>query len=109
MNQTEAIKEFDIGEIHEDASLKCYMFCTFEYLGLISKRGELFVMRLADHIESNYDAEVKDITNQMGRKCLYPPENESNCEKAFYYHKCWKQQDPKVCFPSFENEISFLC
>lgn len=93
---TEAIQEFDRGEIHEDASLKCYMFCVFEVLDLISSKGDLFVMRLADHVESNYDEEIQNIVYQMGRKCLRPPDNENNCEKAFYYHKCWKSTDPVV-------------
>lgn len=53
-------------------------------------------MRLSDHIESNYDEEVQKIAYQMGKKCLHPPDNENNCEKAFYYHKCWKQNDPVV-------------
>lgn len=99
----EAIAEFDQGKIHEDASLKCYMFCVFEVLDLISSKGDLFVMRLSDHIESNYDEEVKKITYQMGKKCLHPPDNENNCEKAFYYHKCWKQNDPVVSI----NQLQF--
>lgn len=92
----EAIKEFDSGEIHDDASLKCYMYCIFEVLELINDKGELFIMKLADHIESNYDEEIQNIAFQMGRKCLRPPDNESNCEKAFYYHQCWKTRDPVV-------------
>lgn len=97
----EAIREFDQGEIHEDASLKCYMYCVFEVLELINDKGQLFIMKLADHIESNYDDEVQNIAFQMGRRCLRPPEDENNCEKAFYYHKCWKTRDPVVCFVHF--------
>ncbi|XP_031628634.1 pheromone-binding protein-related protein 6-like isoform X2 [Contarinia nasturtii] len=89
----EAIKEFDSGEIHDDAALKCYMYCVFEVLELINDQGQLFIMKLADHIESNYDEEVQNIAFQMGRKCLRP-EGENNCEKAFWYHKCWKTRDP---------------
>ena len=93
--RSEAIKEFDIGEIHEDASLKCYMYCVFELLELMNDKGQLFVMRLADHIESNYDDEVQSIAFNMGRKCLRP-EGDNNCERAFWYHKCWKSTDPVV-------------
>lgn len=72
------------------------MFCVFEVLELISSKGDLFVMKLSDHIDSNYDEEIRNIAYKMGRKCLQPPENENNCEKAFYYHKCWKTNDPVV-------------
>ncbi|XP_055305303.1 pheromone-binding protein-related protein 6-like [Sitodiplosis mosellana] len=89
----EAIKEFSDGEIHEDASLKCYMYCVFELLELMNDKGQLFVMRLADHIESNYDDEIQTIALNMGRKCLRP-EGDNNCERAFWYHKCWKSKDP---------------
>lgn len=102
-HRSEAIKEFDSGEIHEDASLKCYMYCVFEVLELINDKGDLFVMRLADHIESNYDDEVQSIAFNMGRKCLRP-EGDNNCEKAFWYHKCWKSKDAVVCiFTSFHK------
>lgn len=73
------------------------MYCVFEVTELINDKGELFIMKLADHIESNYDSEVQDIAFQMGRKCLRP-EGDNNCEKAFWYHKCWKSRDPVVSF-----------
>lgn len=71
------------------------MYCVFEVLELINDKGDLFVMRLADHIESNYDDEVQQIAFNMGRKCLRP-EGDNNCEKAFWYHKCWKSKDAVV-------------
>lgn len=42
------------------------MYCIFEVLELINDQGQLFVMKLADHIESNYDEEVQNIAFQMG-------------------------------------------
>lgn len=86
-------------------------------LELISSKGDLFVMRLADHIDSNYDEEVRNIAYQMGKKCIHPPENESNCEKAFYYHKCWKTTDPVVSVftgsyienAAFATNFDFYC
>lgn len=73
------------------------MYCVFEVTELINDKGDLFIMRLADHIESNYDDEVQNIAFQMGRKCLRA-EGDNNCEKAFWYHKCWKSKDPIVSF-----------
>lgn len=78
------------------------MYCVFELLELMNDKGQLFVMRLADHIESNYDDEVQTIVFNMGRKCLRP-EGDNNCDKAFWYHKCWKSKDPVV-----RNQFSVL-
>lgn len=104
---SEAIKEFDRGEIHEDATLKCYMYCVFETLDLMNAKGELFLLRLAEHFDFTDDEEIQSIAYQMGRKCLHPPENDNNCEKAFYYHKCWKSRDPVVCH-IFRMKTHFL-
>lgn len=108
----EAIKDFDSGEIerieiHENSSLKCYMYCVFEMTELINDKGDLFIMKLADHIESNYDDEVQNIAFQMGRKCLRA-EGDNNCKKAFWYHKCWKSKDPVVCFFFFSLNFHYF-
>lgn len=91
----EAIKEFSDGQIHEDAKLKCYMFCIFEEAGVwMADKQELHLEKLSLHLEE-YDDEIQEIAFHMGRRCL-KPQGEDNCEKAFWYHKCWKTYDPKV-------------
>lgn len=74
------------------------MNCVFDKLDLVNGKGELLVMRLADHIDSNYNEEVRGIAYQMGRKCLVPPDDVDHCEKAYFYHRCWKERDPKHYF-----------
>lgn len=93
----EAIKEFDSGDIHDDANLKCYMHCIFEAMDLWGDDDKLHIMKMADHLEEHYDEEIQDIAIRMGRKCVRV-EGENKCDRAFWYHKCWKTQDPKVSF-----------
>lgn len=95
LGNSEAIKEFDHGEVIEDATLKCYMHCIFDKVGLLSSKGDLFLMRLLDHIKSE---DNQNTAYEMGRKCLYPPEGADKCEKSFYFHECWKKSDPKHYF-----------
>lgn len=97
MKILEAIKEFDAGEIHEDAALKCYMYCVFETMGIWGADDKLQLIKLADHVEENYDEEIQEIAFSMGRKCLKPI-GDNKCERAFSYHKCWKMSEPKHYF-----------
>lgn len=90
----EAIRQFSDGEIHEDAALKCYMDCLFKEAGVVDEHGELHLEKVVTHIEK-LDEEIQMIAINMGRKCL-KPQGENQCERAFWYHKCWKTADPKV-------------
>lgn len=63
-------------------------------------KGDLHLETLATHIEK-LDKEIQDIAFNMGRKCL-KPQGDNQCERAFWYHKCWKTADPvvnKIIFP----------
>lgn len=91
---SEAIKEFSDGEIHEDEKLKCYMHCIFVEVNAVDEHGEVHLEKLQVHIE-DLDREIQNIAINMGKKCLYP-QGENLCEKAFWFHKCWKTNDPKV-------------
>lgn len=70
------------------------MSCVFKEAGLLLDNGEIHLEKLALHIEE-LDDEIQEIAFHMGRRCLRP-EGANNCEKAFWYHKCWKTYDPKV-------------
>lgn len=50
---------------------------------------------------------MHDIAMHMGKRCLYP-KGETQCEKAFWLHKCWKQADPKVSLIFTQNIIETL-
>ncbi|XP_031617822.1 pheromone-binding protein-related protein 6-like [Contarinia nasturtii] len=92
----EAIRQFSDGEIHEDPALKCYMDCLFKEAGVVDEKGELHLEKMVTHIEK-LDEEIQMIAINMGRKCL-KPQGENQCERAFWYHKCWKTADPKHYF-----------
>lgn len=70
------------------------MQCIFVELKAVDDKGEVHLEKLQFHIE-NWDEELKSIALHMGKRCLYP-EGETLCDKAFWFHKCWKTQDPKV-------------
>lgn len=84
----------------------------------VDEHGEVHLELLQVHID-NLDREIQNIAINMGKKCLYP-EGETLCDRAWWFHKCWKQADPKVnsnftLFPiqififiySFHSIISF--
>lgn len=105
--QIEAIKEFSDGEIHEDEKLKCYMDCLFKEAKVVDDNGELHMEKLATHIE-RLDEEIQLIAIHMGRKC-FKPKGDNQCERAFWYHKCWKTADPKVSnYPRYFEHTNLL-
>ncbi|XP_031628241.1 pheromone-binding protein-related protein 6-like [Contarinia nasturtii] len=92
----EAIIEFSDGVVHDDPALKCYMQCVFVEAKAVDEKGEVHLELLQLHID-DLDEEIQNIAIRMGKKCLHPV-GETLCERAFWYHKCWKQADPKHYF-----------
>lgn len=94
IDSIDAIKQFSDGDVHDDAALKCYMHCMFEEAKLLDDKGEVHLEKITTQIEQ-MDREIQDIAYSMGKKCLYP-EGSTPCDRAFWFHKCWKTADPKV-------------
>ncbi|KAJ6642869.1 General odorant-binding protein 83a [Pseudolycoriella hygida] len=92
----EAIKKFSDVEVHEDEKLKCYMNCLFHEAKVVDENGELHLERLAEGLDM-LKPEIQEIALGMGKKCMKPI-GDNLCEKAFWYHKCWKNADPKHYF-----------
>lgn len=92
----EAIKKFSDVEIHDDEKLKCYMNCLFHEAKVVDENGELHLERLAEGLDM-LKPEIQEIALGMGKKCMKAV-GDTLCEKAFWYHKCWKTADPKVSF-----------
>lgn len=90
-SRAEAIKEFSDGEIHEDPALKCYMNCIFHEANVVDEEGNVHLEKLHDMLPES----MSDIAMHMGKKCLYP-EGDTQCERAFWLHRCWKKADPRV-------------
>lgn len=72
------------------------MDCLFKEARVVDENGELHLEKLATHIEK-LDDEIQLIAIHMGKKCLRV-QGANQCERAFWYHKCWKSADPKVTF-----------
>ncbi|XP_055384795.1 pheromone-binding protein-related protein 6-like [Condylostylus longicornis] len=85
----EAIKEFSDGEIHEDPALKCYMNCLFHEIQVVDANGDVHLEKLYKKIPDN----LKDIALKMTEKCIHP-EGDTLCQKAWWFHQCWKKADP---------------
>lgn len=65
-NISEAIREFDMGEIHDDPALKCYMHCLFVEAKAVDEHGEVHLELLQVHID-DLDKEIQDIAIHMGK------------------------------------------
>uniref|UniRef100_A0A240PK07 Uncharacterized protein n=1 Tax=Anopheles christyi TaxID=43041 RepID=A0A240PK07_9DIPT len=86
----EAIKRFSDADIFDDdRALKCYMDCMFRLTNVTDDRGELHMGKLLEHVPHEFE----DIALRMGVKCTRP-KGKDVCERAFWFHKCWKTSDP---------------
>ncbi|XP_035777561.1 pheromone-binding protein-related protein 6-like [Anopheles albimanus] len=85
----EAIRRFSDQEVHEDEALKCYMNCLFHKAGVVDEKGEFHYVKIQDFLPESMHL----ITLNWFKRCLYPV-GDTQCEKAFWLNKCWKQKDP---------------
>lgn len=99
----EAIKQFSDGDIHDDEKLKCYMDCIFQEAKVVDANGDVHLEKIQTHVDK-LDKEFQDIVMAMGKKCLHP-EGNTLCEKAFWFHKCWKTADPRVSWNMWTPRI----
>ncbi|XP_050071482.1 pheromone-binding protein-related protein 6-like [Anopheles maculipalpis] len=84
------IKRFsDVDIIEDDRALKCYMDCMFRITNVTDDRGELHMGKLLDYVPPEFE----DVALRMGVKCT-KPKGKDVCERAFWFHKCWKKSDP---------------
>lgn len=72
------------------------MSCIFQEAKIVNENGELHLEKITTHLD-RLDKEIQDIAYNMGKKCLRP-QGETQCERAFWYHQCWKTADPKVIY-----------
>uniref|UniRef100_A0A182LXA5 Uncharacterized protein n=1 Tax=Anopheles culicifacies TaxID=139723 RepID=A0A182LXA5_9DIPT len=85
-----AIVRFSDADIFEDdRALKCYMECMFRLTNVTDDRGELHMLKLLEHVPPEYE----EVALRMGVRCTRP-KGKDLCERAFWYHKCWKLADP---------------
>lgn len=75
----------------------------FEEAKVLDDKGEVHLEKIATHIEK-LDKEIQDIAMNMGRKCLRP-QGDTQCERAFWFHKCWKTADPRVNLHLFDEMV----
>nr|CBA11312.1 odorant binding protein 8 [Glossina morsitans morsitans] len=91
----EAIKEFSDGEIHEDPALKCYMNCLFHEVNVVDDAGELHFEKLVRMIPEPFLEMVKHIIDACES---HIPKGETQCDRAWSWHVCFKQTDPVLYF-----------
>uniref|UniRef100_A0A182JGY5 Uncharacterized protein n=1 Tax=Anopheles atroparvus TaxID=41427 RepID=A0A182JGY5_ANOAO len=85
-----AIKRFSDEDIFEDdRNLMCYMSCMFRKSNVTDANGELHLGRLMELVP----VEFEDVLLRMGIRCT-KPKGKDLCERAFWFHKCWKTADP---------------
>lgn len=72
------------------------MSCSFHEAQIVDEAGELHLEKMIEGVEM-LGPEVEKIFLEMGKRCLRT-QGESQCDRAFWYNKCWKQSDPKVRF-----------
>ncbi|XP_055586877.1 general odorant-binding protein 83a-like [Uranotaenia lowii] len=85
-----AIARFSDEDVFEDdEKLKCYMQCMFIKGKFTDANDEVDLMKILDSIPPNFEA----IYLGMGSKCT-KPKGKTQCDRAFWYHKCWKMADP---------------
>lgn len=65
----------------------------------VDENGEVHLELLQVHIEE-LDSEIQTIAIRMGKKCLYP-QGETLCDRAWWFHNCWKKADPKVRYSTY--------
>nr|AWY62809.1 odorant binding protein [Liriomyza trifolii] len=85
----EAIKEFSDGEIHEDEALKCYMNCLFHEIEAVDENGDVHLEKLFDMLPTK----LRTLLVEMSKDCKHP-EGDTLCQKAWWFHQCWKKADP---------------
>ncbi|XP_037951134.1 general odorant-binding protein 83a-like [Teleopsis dalmanni] len=90
-----SIKAFSVGEIHEDPALKCYMNCFFHEVGIVDDNGEVHYEKFKRFVP----AEIKDIVQHIIEGCeAHVPVGATQCERAWSWHVCWKEIDPRHYF-----------
>lgn len=67
------------------------MYCIFDEADVLHDDGEVHLEKVLDLLPDS----MHDIALNMGKKCLYP-KGDTNCERAFWLHSCWKKADPVV-------------
>lgn len=73
------------------------VYCFFEETKVLDDKGEVHLEKIATHIDK-LDMEIQEIAMNMGKKCLNP-QGDTQCDRAFWFHKCWKTADPRVSHP----------
>lgn len=70
------------------------MSCVFQEAKVVNEHGDLDYDKMISHFQQ-LDKEFQTIGFNMARKCLRA-KGDTQCERAFWYHQCWKKADPKV-------------
>ncbi|KZC04404.1 PREDICTED: general odorant-binding protein 69a-like [Dufourea novaeangliae] len=91
--QEAQIQEVSAGNLINDKSITCYMYCLMEAFSLVDEDANLETEMLLGILPENLQATAADI---MG-KCT-PTSGSDNCEKIFNLAKCVQAAVPELWF-----------
>nr|ALG36142.1 odorant binding protein 9 [Sclerodermus sp. MQW-2015] len=81
------------GQLPEDRSITCYMFCMFDTFAVVDEDGVLD----ADTLSSFFPEEVQEKARGAFGPCSEPP-GDDNCDKMKNLAKCIHEHDPSMLF-----------
>lgn len=61
---------------------------------MVDENGDVHLEKIHTHVDK-WDEEIRLIAKNILSQCTHPV-GDNLCEKAFWFHKCWKTADPKV-------------
>lgn len=65
------------------------MDCLFKAADVTHDDGEVHLEKLLDLLPPD----IEELALNMAKGCIHP-QGDNQCERAFWFHKCWKAADP---------------
>ncbi|XP_015177157.1 PREDICTED: uncharacterized protein LOC107066747 [Polistes dominula] len=87
------IDQVNDGNLVNDRSLSCYMYCMLEAFSLVDEEGNLESEMLLGFIPDNFKEMGADILNACARQ-----DGADGCERVFNVAKCVQQKVPELWF-----------
>ncbi|XP_014605087.1 PREDICTED: uncharacterized protein LOC106787327 isoform X3 [Polistes canadensis] len=87
------IDQVNDGNLVNDRSLSCYMYCMLEAFSLVDEEGNLESEMLLGFIPDNFKEMGTDVLNACAKQ-----DGADGCERVFNVAKCVQQKVPELWF-----------
>ncbi|XP_047367285.1 uncharacterized protein LOC124956011 [Vespa velutina] len=87
------IDQVNDGNLVNDRSLSCYMFCLLDAFSLVDEEGNLEAEMLLGFLPENLVAQGTDILNACAKQ-----DGADGCERVFKVAQCVQQKVPELWF-----------